>query len=131
MPRDVQTRWNSTHDMLEFALKYREAIDAITQKRELGLHEFELDTDEWILAQQLTDVLKVCQILVNSGDFHIVKLTMLPLSINQRPDSQRWPLLSWFDLLTFFFLDLETGHAVLLTIDAKPGHHDPSDGPHR
>ena len=131
MPRDVQTQWNSTHDMLEFALKYRKAIDAITQKRELGLHEFELDTDEWILAQQLTDILKVCQILVNSGDFCIVKLTMLPLSINQRPDSQQWPLLSWFDLLTFFFLDLETGHTVLFVIDTKPGHCDPSDGPHR
>lgn len=131
MPHDVQTRWNSTHNMLEFVLKYHKAIDAITQKRELGLHEFELDTDEWILAQQLTDVLKVCQILVNSGNFRIIKLTMLPLSINQCPDSQQWPLLSWFDLLTFFFLDLETGHAVLLAIDAKPGHRDPSDGPHR
>ena len=128
---DVQTWWNSTHNMLEFVLKYREAINAITQKRELGLRKFELDMDEWILAQQLTDVLKVCQILVNSSDFRIVKLTTLPLSINQHPDSQRWPLLSWFDLLTFFFLDLETGHAVLLVIDAKPGHHDPSDGPHR
>ena len=117
--------------MLEFVLKYREAINAITQKQELGLRKFELDTDEWILAQQLTDVLKVCQILVNSGNFRIIKLTMLPLSINQCPDSQQWPLLSWFDLLTFFFLDLETGHAVLLAIDAKPGHRDPSDGPHR
>lgn len=27
MPRDVATRWNSTFDMLDFALRYREAID--------------------------------------------------------------------------------------------------------
>ncbi|KAG1871908.1 hypothetical protein C8R48DRAFT_570036, partial [Suillus tomentosus] len=29
MPRDVATRWNSTFDMLTFALEYREAIDII------------------------------------------------------------------------------------------------------
>jgi hypothetical protein len=34
MPRDVRTRWNSTFDMLDFAVEYREALDAI-----MGDHE--------------------------------------------------------------------------------------------
>ena len=58
---DVQTWWNSTYDMLEFVLKYHQAIDSIPQRQDLGLHTFELDLDEWKLAQQLQDVLKVCQ----------------------------------------------------------------------
>ncbi|KZV81576.1 hypothetical protein EXIGLDRAFT_576533, partial [Exidia glandulosa HHB12029] len=37
MPRDVRTRWNSTFDMLEMALRYRPVIDSITSQRDLGL----------------------------------------------------------------------------------------------
>ncbi|EJD32857.1 hypothetical protein AURDEDRAFT_49515, partial [Auricularia subglabra TFB-10046 SS5] len=33
MPRDVKNRWNSTFDMLDFALDYRPAIDKITGNR--------------------------------------------------------------------------------------------------
>ncbi|KAG2747580.1 hypothetical protein P692DRAFT_201668339, partial [Suillus brevipes Sb2] len=59
MPRDVSTRWNSTFDMLEFALEYRQAIDAITDTRKLGLGKYELKEYEWALVKQLRDVLKV------------------------------------------------------------------------
>ncbi|KAJ8591953.1 hypothetical protein M405DRAFT_685145, partial [Rhizopogon salebrosus TDB-379] len=59
MPRDVSTRWNSTFDMLEFAINYRKAIDAMTDKRKLGLGVYELDEHEWTLVMQLRDVLKV------------------------------------------------------------------------
>jgi len=59
MPRDVSTRWNSTFDMLEFAINYRRAIDAMTDKRKLGLGVYELDDREWTLVTQLRDVLKV------------------------------------------------------------------------
>ncbi|KAI0727918.1 hypothetical protein C8Q72DRAFT_779000 [Fomitopsis betulina] len=59
MPRDVATRWNSTYDMLVFALKYRAVVDAICADRELGLRKFELSLREWAIATQLADTLKV------------------------------------------------------------------------
>ncbi|KAG2156527.1 uncharacterized protein EDB93DRAFT_1079246 [Suillus bovinus] len=31
MPRDVSTCWNSTFDMLEYAIEHREAVDTVTQ----------------------------------------------------------------------------------------------------
>ncbi|KAG1849786.1 hypothetical protein C8R48DRAFT_564590, partial [Suillus tomentosus] len=37
LPRDVSTCWNSTYDMLEYALNHRKVIDAVSQRRELGL----------------------------------------------------------------------------------------------
>jgi hypothetical protein len=57
MPRDVATRWNSTYDMLEFALEYHEAIDLITGDREM--RKYELLEGEWELVEQLCDVLGV------------------------------------------------------------------------
>lgn len=59
MPRDVRTHWNSTFDMLEFAIKYRGAIDAMTSQRGLNLRKYELDDDEWVIATKLRDTLKV------------------------------------------------------------------------
>ena len=59
MPRDVRTRWNSTHDMLEFALSYRAAIDDVTGNKSANLRRYELSEDEWVIGQQLCDTLKV------------------------------------------------------------------------
>jgi hypothetical protein len=59
MPRDVSTRWNSTYDMLLFAVDYRMAIDAITGDRDMKMRELELDLDEWKVAEQLRDTLMV------------------------------------------------------------------------
>ena len=59
MPRDVTTQWNSTFDMLVFAVEYRVAIDEISGDRALKLRKFELNTEEWQVAVQLRDVLKV------------------------------------------------------------------------
>jgi hypothetical protein len=59
MPRDVTTRWNSTFDMLDFAIKYRSAVDKITADRNADLRRFELNNNDWEIAKQLRDVLKV------------------------------------------------------------------------
>jgi hypothetical protein len=60
MPRDVTTRWNSTYDMLKFAIDYRIALDTITGERDMKLRKFELKDEEWTIARQLGDTLEVC-----------------------------------------------------------------------
>jgi hypothetical protein len=61
MPRDVSTRWNSTFDMIDFAVDYREAIDSITGNRDMNMRKLEMDEKEWdMIATELRDTLKVC-----------------------------------------------------------------------
>ncbi|KAG1861980.1 hypothetical protein C8R48DRAFT_604092 [Suillus tomentosus] len=45
--------------MLNYALKHRGAVDAVTQRRDLGLWQFELEDHEWVILEQLQDVLKI------------------------------------------------------------------------
>ena len=59
LPRDVSTRWNSTFDMLETALKYCKAIDSISSEHDLELQPYELNPTEWKIVEQLCDILKV------------------------------------------------------------------------
>jgi hypothetical protein len=59
MPQDVATCWNSTFDMLNFALEYRKALDVISAKHEMELRQYKLSEEEWRIAKQLQDVLKV------------------------------------------------------------------------
>lgn len=68
MPRDVATRWNSTLDLLEYALEHRKAIDLVTQRHELGLRDLELTDEEWEIVGQLQSILKVSKMLNSMSD---------------------------------------------------------------
>jgi hypothetical protein len=49
--------------MLDFAITYRSALDAMTANRGLNLRKYELDNEEWISTEKLRDTLKVHYIL--------------------------------------------------------------------
>ncbi|KDQ49821.1 hypothetical protein JAAARDRAFT_142893 [Jaapia argillacea MUCL 33604] len=58
MPGDVAMRWNSTYDMLEFALEYQKVLGIISSDRSMELREFELLNRDacqqcLVLAQQI------------------------------------------------------------------------------
>jgi hypothetical protein len=59
MPCDVATCWNSTFNMLDFAVTYQRVIDEITRDKTTGLCKYELSNNEWIIADQLRNVLCV------------------------------------------------------------------------
>jgi len=106
MPRDVSTRWNSTFDMLEFAIRYRVALDAMTAVREFDLRRYELASAEWNIATELQDVLKVSGLPLPffgaSQVVHIISSrfskTQLCFSLVAPPT---WPLssLPWISLI--------------------------------
>jgi hypothetical protein len=49
--------------MLEFAYKYKTAINKITDIRDMKLRQYEIETHEWEVVRQLHDLLKVSTIL--------------------------------------------------------------------
>jgi hypothetical protein len=55
----VVTHWNSTYDLLEFAVKYWQAIDALTADKQLKLRKYELFDDDWRIIDELVSVLQV------------------------------------------------------------------------
>jgi exoribonuclease II len=79
IPRDVSTRWNSTFDMLDFAVEHITAINTITADRDMNLRKYELSEGDWAIARQLRDVLKV----TFQFDFNIILylLTTFPLAV--------------------------------------------------
>ena len=59
MPHDVRTHWNSTYDMLKFALEYKEAIKMFTSDLKNDLCKFKLNDEEWGLVKELSNTLRV------------------------------------------------------------------------
>jgi hypothetical protein len=55
-PHDIFTCWTSTYYMLQFAIKYHHAIDGMTADKSL---KFELDDEEWGIAEDLVAILQV------------------------------------------------------------------------
>ena len=51
--------------MLDFALKSRAALDTFTSNKVMKLWKYEMDEEEWEIANQLRNVLKVCLSLTN------------------------------------------------------------------
>ena len=45
--------------MLDFAVEHIAVVNAITSDRDMKLRQYELSEDEWDVAHQLRDVLKV------------------------------------------------------------------------
>jgi len=102
MPRDVSTRWNSTYDMLAFAVKYRAAIDSMTAARDLGLRDYELVSAEWKIAEEVAEVLKVCHYLIIHSHTYMSQSRFLKMLRSFSPEelqtlhpsSQRWTTLT-------------------------------------
>ena len=80
MPRDVATRWNSTYDMLDFAVKYRNALDKMTSDRKNDLRRYEMDDNDWKLAEQLRNVLEVSLCRVSNAYLMAFYLSMISTS---------------------------------------------------
>ena len=58
--------------MMEFAIEYQEVVNKILGEWELNLRDYELSAEEWEIATQLHDVLKVGSLLCNSHTAHLV-----------------------------------------------------------
>jgi len=74
LPCDISMWWNSTYDMLCFAVEYRQAIERMTSDWKNNLHQFELEEDKWLIVTQLKDMLEVHDILCQCD-------TSLPLTL--------------------------------------------------
>ncbi|KAF5353057.1 hypothetical protein D9758_008810 [Tetrapyrgos nigripes] len=60
IPRDVQTHWNSSHDMLDYSCIHKQYINEyMSEDAKDVLSEFSLTKVEWKIAEQLREVLSI------------------------------------------------------------------------
>lgn len=107
--RDVATCWNSTFDMLEYALKHWMAVDKVTQQHEPVLWKFELTDQEWLVVEQLHNILKVC-----------LTITMCWHSISKHNINK----------LTLFLPGTQGCNTFLFKVHTVPHNSHSGDGPH-
>ena len=113
--RDVSTCWNSCCNMVDVGVDYREAVDGITQCRDLGL-TFELSDHEWEVLEELCNVLKVSVghvLLIKQTNKHFV-------------DSQRCYAL----LLVRQYIHPHKTYERTGVLDPQSCIHDPCHGSH-
>ncbi|TFY79033.1 hypothetical protein EWM64_g4980 [Hericium alpestre] len=91
IPHDVVTRWNSTYDMLKFALDYRTAIDKITAEKNLKMRKYELDDDEWEIISDLVARYKEATLffLQDTANIAAVIPAMDKLDLGLNPATQK------------------------------------------
>lgn len=65
LDRRVPTRWNSDFACLKAHFQFKDAIQILTQKEELGLDPYALTRSQWKLAEHLVPLLEVFGL-----DFH-------------------------------------------------------------
>ena len=46
MPHDIQTCWNATYNMLNFAYRYKDAINQITDRHDIKPRDYEIELQE-------------------------------------------------------------------------------------
>lgn len=85
MPRDVRTRWNSTYDMLQFALEHEDAVKLVTSDLSNGLRKYELNDDEWLIVEELAATLKVSNICYHCHNSRVTILFIIGLSHPSMP----------------------------------------------
>lgn len=64
--------------MLNVAVQYRKAVDAMTGVLSNGLRDYELSEKEWQIAAQLRDILKVCASIISR---YLILITAFPRSL--------------------------------------------------
>ena len=107
MPRDVQTRWNSTYDMLQFAVRYKDAIKMITSDLANGLQKYKLNDDKWLIVKELVATLKVW-FRHNSSHSRVDHVCLIDASLHALPTTSLSSLRSSRMGLSFSRQDLPT-----------------------